>query len=48
MPLYIYGGMYAIFNGTVDDGSFNIQVDFVNADTGAIIQTANSRDMESE
>lgn len=48
MPLYIYGGMYAIFNGTVDDGSFNIQVDFVNADTGAILQTANSKDMESE
>ncbi len=47
-PLYIYGGMYAIFNGTVDDGSFNIQVDFVNADTGAILQTANSKDMESE
>lgn len=48
MPLYIFGGMYAIFNGTVDDSSFNIQVDFVNADTGAILQTANSKDMESE
>ena len=40
--LYMYGGMYAIFNGETAD---NIHVDFVNADSGEIISSANSEDM---
>ena len=39
---YMYGGMYNIFNGTPVE---NIQVDFVNAETGEIINSANSADM---
>lgn len=39
---YMYGGMYAIFNGS-DVG--NIHVDFVNADSGEIISSADSSDM---
>lgn len=42
LTFYMYGGMYNIFNGTpVDD----VQVDFVNSDSGEIISTANSSDM---
>ena len=43
--LYMYGGMYAIFNGETAD---NIHVDFVNADSGEIISSANSEDMGSD
>lgn len=39
---YMYGGMYAIFNGTTVD---NVSVTFVNADTGEVISTSNSSDM---
>lgn len=39
---YMYGGMYAIFNGSDVD---NIHVDFVNADSGEIISSADSSDM---
>ena len=39
---YMYGGMYAIFNGSDVD---NIHVDFVNADSGEIINSADSSDM---
>ena len=42
MAFYTYGGMYAIFNGETAD---NIHVDFVNADTGEVISSANSSDM---
>lgn len=42
MAFYMYGGMYAIFEGTEVD---NISVTFVNADSGDIISTANSSDM---
>lgn len=40
---YLYGGMYGAFNGTPAD---NVSVTFVNADTGEVISTSNSSDME--
>ena len=40
---YMYGGMYNIFNGTPVD---NVHVDFVNADSGEIIGSSDSSDME--
>lgn len=40
---YMYGGMYAIFEGTEVD---NISVTFINADSGEVISTSNSSDME--
>lgn len=43
MGLYMYGGMYGIFSGEKVD---NIHVDFVNADTGEIIDAADSKDMD--
>lgn len=39
---YMYGGMYNVFNGTPTD---NVHVDFINADSGEIINSANSSDM---
>ena len=39
LALYMYGGMYAIFNGKSVD---NIHVDFINADTGEIISSSDS------
>ena len=45
MGFYMYGGMYAIFNGS-DVG--NIHVDFVNADSGEIINSADSSDMAAD
>ncbi len=45
LAFYMYGGMYGIFNGTPAD---NIQVDFVNVDTGQIINSANSKDMNKK
>ena len=42
MAFYMYGGLYAIFNGTEVD---NIHVDFVNADSGEIISSSDSSDM---
>lgn len=41
--LYMYGGIYGIFSGETPD---NIHVDFVNADTGEIIDSSDSQDME--
>lgn len=41
MGFYMYGGMYGIFSGKEVE---NVQVDFVNADTGEIIESANSKD----
>lgn len=43
MVFYMYGAMYHIFNGTTVD---NIHIDFVNADSGEIINSANSSEME--
>lgn len=40
---YMYGGMYNAFNGTEVD---NIHVDFVNADSGEIISSADSSESE--
>lgn len=42
LAFYTFGGMYNIFNSTPTD---NIQVEFVNADSGEVINTANSSDM---
>lgn len=42
MLFYTYGGMYNVFNGTPVD---NIHVDFINADSGNIIDSFNSADM---
>lgn len=43
LAFYMYGGMYNVFNGTDID---NITVKFINADTGEVISTTNSKDME--
>lgn len=45
LSLYFYGGMYGIVAG---DQPENIHVDFVNADTGEIIESADSSDAGSE
>lgn len=42
MAFYMYGGMYAIFNG---NDSSNIHVDFVNADSGEIIDSSDSSEL---
>lgn len=42
MAFYMYGGMYAIFNG---NDSPNIHVDFVNADSGEIIDSSDSSEL---
>ncbi|MBO6308731.1 MAG: hypothetical protein J6N70_07865 [Oribacterium sp.] len=43
MTLYIYGGMYAVFSGEEVD---NIHVEFVNADSGEVISSGDSKDMK--
>ncbi len=40
--LYMYGGLYNTYNGNEVD---NIHVDYVNADSGEIISSADSKDM---
>lgn len=45
LTLYFYGGMYGIVAGERPE---NIHVDFVNADTGEIIESADSSDAGSE
>ena len=42
LALYMYGGLYAVYNG---DNVENIHVDFVNADSGEIISSADSENM---
>ena len=43
---YMYSGVYGIFSGVTPE---NVHVDFVNADTGEIIESSDSQDMgESE
>lgn len=42
MAFYVYGGMYNVFDGKEID---NVSVTFVNADSGKIIETVNSSDM---
>lgn len=43
MAFYLYGGMYSAFSGETID---NVSVTFINADSGEVISTANSSDME--
>ena len=43
MGFYLYGGVYGIFSGETPD---NIHVDFVNADTGEIMESSDSKDLE--
>lgn len=45
MTFYMYGGLYSVFSGETVD---NVSVTFINADTGDIISTANSSDMEEQ
>ena len=44
IAFYMYGGLYAIFDGDEVD---NIHVDFVNADSGEIISSSDSSDMDN-
>lgn len=41
---YTYGKMYGVMSGQLPD---NIHVDFVNADTGKIVSTSDSKDLNS-
>lgn len=41
LMFYMYGGMYHIFNGTPVD---NVNIKFINADTGTVISESNSKD----
>ena len=42
LVLYMYSGLYGIFAGQTPE---NVQVDFVNADTGEVISSTDSSDM---
>ena len=42
LGLYMYGGMYGIFNGERAD---NIHIDFVSEVTGQVYESADSKDM---
>ncbi len=42
VALYMYGGMYGIFNGKTPE---NIHIDFINADSGEIIESTDSSNM---
>ena len=42
LAFYMYGGMYNAFNGTAVD---NIHVEFINADSGEVISSADSENM---
>ena len=44
MGFYMYGGMYAAFNGTTVD---NIHVEFINEETGNIINQSDSKYLNS-
>lgn len=43
LNFYLQGGLYNAFNGTPVD---NIHVDFINADSGEVIESSDSSDME--
>lgn len=45
LGFYMYGGMYNIFNGTPVG---NVEVTFINADSGEVIEQLNSDDLGSE
>ena len=42
LSMYMYGGMYGVFNGKKAD---NIHVDFINATSGEVISSADSKNM---
>jgi hypothetical protein len=42
---YMYGGLYNSFNGTTPE---NIHIEFVNADSGTIIESSDSKDLVTE
>lgn len=42
LVFYMYGGMYSVFSG---EDINNVSVTFINADSGEVIETANSSDM---
>ena len=42
IAFYMYGGLYNVFSGVYVD---NVHVDFINADTGEIIDSSDSSDM---
>ena len=44
LALYMYGGMYGVFSGEKPE---NVHVDFVNADSGEVISSSNSKDIGS-
>ena len=44
LALYMYGGMYGVFSGEKPE---NVHVDFVNADSGEVISSGDSKDLES-
>ncbi len=44
LALYMYGGMYGVFSGEKPE---NVHVDFVNAASGEVISSSNSKDIES-
>ncbi|WP_031550546.1 hypothetical protein [Oribacterium sp. FC2011] len=44
LALYMYGGMYGVFSGNAPD---NVHVDFVNADSGEVVSSSDSRDISS-
>ena len=43
LALYMYGGMYGCFSGNTVD---NVHVDYVNADSGEVISSMDSKDMQ--
>lgn len=44
IAFYMYGGLYNSFNGTPVD---NIHVDFINAESGELIESADSSDLQN-
>ena len=44
LALYMYGGMYGVFSGEKPE---NVHVDFVNADSGEVVSSSNSKDISS-
>lgn len=45
MVYYVYSGVYGIFSGEAPE---NVHVDFVNADTGEILESADSSEMSED
>ena len=45
MAYYVYSGVYGVFSGETPE---NVHVDFVNADTGEILESADSSEMAED